>query len=227
MFPDIPLAGIPTQTFESRELCWNFLFCLKKDNGLDNLQTELSMDVNAQYKSGMLELDVTQSLLGRYIGIEPSRASRGLTEEIPFDTTETRDIIETITAMRSVQGEMPLPINWTQIGKCKPRVEARRKELHEQADPIVKSCTLIRISRTSFFLTVRGGQVISTPSEMQAAAFESPSLASEVVQELGKLGTTSRIEFFGAFRHKSTMSHTLVDVGFEPAAIESADNGTD
>ncbi len=184
------------------------------------------MDVNTQYKSGMLELDVTQSLLGRYIGIEPSRASRGLTEEIPFDTVETRDIIETITAMRSVQAEMPLPINWAMIGRVKPLVEQRRKELRDTADPIVKSCTLIRITYTKFFLRVHDGEVVTTPSEMTAAACESPGLASEVVRQLRKLGTESRIEFFGAFRHKSTMAHSLIEVGVNQP-IESTDNGTD
>jgi hypothetical protein len=181
------------------------------------------MDVTTQYKSGMLEFDLTQSLLGRYVGIEPSRVSRGLTEELPFDLSESKSIEQTIAAMRLVQSEMSLPINWTQIGKCKPRVDQRRKELSETADPIVRRCTLIRVSYAGFFQTIRGGQVVTTPSETNAAAFESPDLANEVVRELKKLGTESRIESFGAFRRKSTMSHTLVDVGLE----QEKDNGND
>ena len=184
------------------------------------------MDVNTQYKSGMLEFDVTQSLLGRYIGIEPSRASRGLTEEIPFDFSESKSIEETIAAMRLVQSEMSLPINWTQIGRCKPRVDQRRKELHEQADPFVRRCILIRTSGTGFFLRVNSTNVVTTPSEMNAAAFEEPGIANEAVRQLKKLGIDSRIESFGAFRRASTMSRSLVEVGFEPAAIGDT-NGTD
>jgi hypothetical protein len=185
------------------------------------------MDVNRQYKSGMLEFDMTQSLVARYVGFEPSRASRGLTEEIPFTTAETRDIVETIDALRSVQAEMLLPVNWAQIGRCKPFVAARRKELQEQADPIVKSCRLIRTTRTSYFLRVHGREVVTTPSEMTAAAFENFQLADEVVRELERLGIKSQAEFFGAFRHRSTMSNTLLDVGFESAAIGGTDERTE
>jgi hypothetical protein len=179
------------------------------------------MDVNTQYKSGMLEFDTTQSLLGRYVGLEPSRVSRALTEEIPFDLSESQSITETIAAMRSVQAEIPLPINWGQIGKVKPRVDTRRKELREQADPIVRRCMLIRVSYAGFFQTVRGGQVITTPSETNGAAFEEPGIADEVVRALRKLGTEARTESFGAFRRRSTMSHTFVDVGLE----QEQDNG--
>ncbi len=185
------------------------------------------MDVNTQYKSGMLEFNATQSLLGRYIGMEPSRISRALTEEIPFDPAESQMIAETIDAMRSVQASMPLPINWSLIGKVKPLVDQHRKELHEQGDPIVRRCTLIRITYTGFFLRVQSGQVLTTPSEMNAAAFESFDLANEVVRQLKKLGTEARTESFGAFRRKSTMSHSLIEVGLEPVGIGEADHGTD
>jgi hypothetical protein len=173
------------------------------------------MNAVMQYKSGMLEFDTTQSLLGRYVGLEPSRVGRGLTEELPFDLLESKSIEETIAAMRLVQSEMPLPINWSQIGKVKPRVDQCRKELREQADPIVRKCVLIRITYTQFFLRVRNGEVVTTPSEMTAAAFEAPGMAEAVVRELKKLGTEARIETFGAFRRASTMSRTLIDVGLE------------
>jgi hypothetical protein len=182
------------------------------------------MDAVTAYKSGLLEFDVTQSQLARYVGTEPSRASRAMTEEIPFTTAEARDITETIDAMRSVQSEMMLPINWSLIGKVKPHVDARRKQLREQADPIVHRCTLIRTSATSFFQRLNGTNVVTTPSELTACAFETPVLAEEVVRELKKLGTNSRIEFFGAFRRKSTMTHSLIEVGFEPAAIGGQGN---
>jgi len=183
------------------------------------------MDVNTQYKSAMLEFDAAQGLIARYAGMEPSRASRALTEEIPFNPAETREVTETIAAMRSVQSEIPLPINWSLIGKVRPRVDARRKELREQIDPIVRRCVLIRTSKTGFFQRLIGSNVVTTPSEMSAAAFETPGIAEEAVRELKKLGNTAAtIESFGAFRRKSTMSHTLVDVGFE-AATERTEDG--
>jgi len=184
-------------------------------------------DVNTLFKSAILEFDATQTLVSRYCGLEPSYISRVLTGERVCTETEAISIRDTIMAMREVQAEMPLPVNWAMIGKVKPLVDQRRKELRDTADPIVKSCTLIRVAYTKFFLRVQNGEVVTTPSEMTAAAFESPGLAGEVVQQLRKLGTESRIEFFGAFRHRSTMSNTLVDVGLESAAIESADDGND
>lgn len=50
---------------------------------------------------------------------------------------------------------------------------------------------------------------------MAAAAFETPALAEEVVRELKKLGTNSRLETFGAFRRKSTMTQGLSEIGIE------------
>src|SRR5712692_9942978 len=120
---------------------------------------------------------------------------------------------------------MPLPINWAQIGKVKPRVDVRRKELHETADPVIRKCVLIRMTYTGFFSRVRNGkEVVTTPSEMTAAAFENPELANEVIRELKKLGTESRMEFFGAFRRKSTMTNSLTEVGFEPTIEQEKEN---
>lgn len=109
---------------------------------------------------------------------------------------------------------MPLPVNWSLIGKVKPHVDQRRQELREQTDPIVRRCTLIRISATSFFQRLNGANVLATPSELTAAAFETPALAEEAVRELKKLGTGPRLEFFGAFRRRSTMTRSLAEVGF-------------
>jgi hypothetical protein len=209
---------IPTKiNFLKQKCLLEFSISLEKGQRSCSSKTELiSMDVNTQYKSAMLEFDMTQSLIGRFVGLEPSRVSRALTEEIPFDDDEKKLIEETIAAMRLVQSEMSLPINWAQIGKCKPRVDQRRKELHETADPVVRRCMLVRISGTGFFLRVNGTNVVTTPSEMNAAAFENPELGSEVVRKLKKLGTESRTESFGAFRRKSTMNNSLIEVGFEP-----------
>jgi hypothetical protein len=177
------------------------------------------MDVNTQYKGAILEFDMTQSLVGRYVGLEPSRVSRALTEEIPFNHAEARDITETIEAMRSVQTEISLPINWAQIGKVKPSVDARRKELRDQRDPIVRRCILIRTSLTGFFQRMNGANVVTTPSEMSAAAFETPDIANDAVRELKKFGTSSQIESFGAFRRRSTMTHSLIEIGFESTTL--------
>jgi len=179
------------------------------------------MDAVTTFKSGLLEFDITQSICGRYAGMESSRVSRAMTEEIPFTAVEAQVIAETIAAMRSVQSEMSLPINWSLIGKVKPLVDQRRKELREQSDPIVRKCTLVRISATSFFQRVNGTNIVTTPSELVAAAFELPGLAEEAVRELKKLGTNSRIEYFGAFRRRSSMTNSLVEVGFEPTLKES------
>ena len=85
------------------------------------------MDAVTAFKTGLVELNVNQTQLARYVGVEPSRVSRGLTMELPFTVAETREISETIDAMRSIQAEMSLPIDWSLIGKVKPHVDARRK----------------------------------------------------------------------------------------------------
>jgi hypothetical protein len=181
------------------------------------------MDLMTKFKSAIVEFDTTQSIIGAHADLKASRISRGLTEEVPFDAAESQAISQTIDAMRGLQAEMPLPIDWSRIGKVKPLVDQRRKKLREQADPIVRRCTLIRTSLTGYFQRMNGANIVTTPSEMNAAAFESPDLANEVVRQLEKVGMKTRTESFGAFRHKSTMTHSLIEVGFEPAAIGGID----
>jgi hypothetical protein len=177
------------------------------------------MELITKLKSAIVELDTTQSIIGAHADLKASRISRGLTEETPFDDAESQAISETIDAMRDLQGSMPLPIDWSRIGKVKPHIDTRRKELREQIDPVIRRCTLIRTSRTGFFQRMNGTNVVTTPSEMTAAAFETPELANQVVRELKKLGSEAQTESFGAFRRKSTMTHSLIEIGFEIAAI--------
>jgi hypothetical protein len=184
------------------------------------------MDLITKYKSAIVEFDTTQSIIGAHADLKASRISRGLTEETPFDAAESQAISETIDAMRDLQASMPLPIDWSRIGKVKPHIDQRRKELHDHNDPIVRRCCMIKISYTGFFLRVRGKEVVTTPSELLAAAFENPDVANQVVRELKKFGTQAQIETFGALRKKSSMSHTLIDVGFESAAIGGIDGQT-
>jgi hypothetical protein len=176
------------------------------------------MEPIVAFKSGLLEFDLTQSQLARYIGAEPSRVSRAMTGEVPFTVNEALNISETVTAMRTVQAEMSLPIDWSLIGKVKPTVDQRRKDLRDQEDPVVHRCVLIKIGATSYFQRVNSGNVVATPSELNACAFELPRLADEVVRELKKLGTVARTESMGAFRRRSTMTNTLVELGFEVTA---------
>lgn len=180
------------------------------------------MDVTTKYKSAIVEFETTQSLIGAYCGLKTSRVSRGLTGEIPFDARESALIEETIAAMRQLQAEtrpLGIPVNWSLIGRVKPLVDARRTTLREQSDPVVVHCAVIRISRTGYFLKMQAGDVRTTPNELHAAAFENPETAKLVCRELEKIGTRAEIELLGAFRRQSTMSHTLIDVGFESAAI--------
>ena len=85
----------------------------------------------------------------------------------------------------------------------------------------MRRCTLIRVG-VGFFQRVNGVNVITTPSELNAAAFESPGVAEEVVQQLKKLGTAGRLEFFGAFRRRSTMS-SLAEVGLPAKEVTDAE----
>jgi hypothetical protein len=176
------------------------------------------MDVNTQYKSAIVQLDLTQSLLGRYIGLEPSRVSRALTEEIPFDTAETNEIEQTIAAMRLVQSEIPLPINWAQIGKCKPLVDQRRKTLQEVADPMhVRGVWFVRLNIHDYFQGLRSdGSVIASLKYYNGgpAAFTNYGLANEVVNQLKQRNIAATAEQLTCERRQSTITTSLEELGF-------------
>lgn len=157
-------------------------------------------------------------------GLSSATLSKASSGQAQLSAEKEQSLRQTLEAIRSIIYEYPqLPIDFNQVSKIKPLVDQRRKELQEQSDPVVRRCTLIRVSYAGFFQAVRSGQIITTPSEMNAAAFESPGLANEALLELKKLGTESRTESFGAFRRRSTMAHSLVEVGL---AIGEADHGT-
>jgi hypothetical protein len=176
------------------------------------------MELLAKFRSALIELDMTQSQLGSYAGLNNSRVSRGVTGEIPFDTAEAQAISTTIDAMRDLQASTPLPINWRPIGKVKPIVDQRRKQMHEESDPIVPRCMIISVSRLKYFAKLHNGEVHGTINENEAAAFENPDVALEVVRALDKLGVRSWLVQVGALRRRSTISHSLIEVGFGPVA---------
>jgi hypothetical protein len=161
-------------------------------------------------------------------GVSSATLSKASSGQAQLSLEKEQSLRQTLGAIRSIINEYPqLPIDFNQVSKIKPLVDQRRRELREQTDPIIRRCTLIRVTYTGFFLRVQNGEVVTTPSEMIAAAFESPDLAQTVVRELKKLGTEARAESFGAFRRMSTMSNSLVELGFEPTAIGGTDGTTD
>src|SRR6266550_6887160 len=164
------------------------------------------MDINTQFKSALLEFDVIQSLLGRYCGMESSRTSRAMSEEKLFDAAETYEITQIIQAMRSLQAEIRLPINWAQIGKVRPHVDQRRIELRDLADPMLSRYCVIRTSKTGFFIRMNGDNVLSSPSELTCATFEAPGLANQVIQELAKHGVKGELQIIPLLRRKSLMA---------------------
>ena len=185
------------------------------------------MDINTQFKSALLEFDVIQSLLGRYCGFESSRTSRAMSEEKLFDQAETYEIIQIIQAMRSLQAEIRLPINWAMIGKVKPSVEQRRIELRDQADPMLSKYCVVRTSKVSFFVRINGDNILSSPSELTCAMFEAPGLANQVVQELAKHGVKGEVHIVPLLRRKSLMTKNLFELGFtEIGGPDGTDNGT-
>jgi hypothetical protein len=161
-------------------------------------------------------------------GLSSATLSKASSGQAQLSAEKEQSLRQTVEAIRSIINEYPqLPIDFNQVSKIKPLVDQRRKELREQTDPIVRRCILIRVTYTGFFLRVRDGEVLTTPSEMTAAAFETPDLANEVVWQLKKLGTESRIESFGAFRRRSTMTNLLIELGFETKAAVGGEHGTD
>jgi hypothetical protein len=151
-------------------------------------------------------------------GVSSATLSKALSGQSQLSPEKELSLRQTLDAIYSLIDEYSqLPIDFNRTAKIKPLVDRRRDELRETSDPIVRRCTLIRISATSFFQRMNGENILTCPSEMTACATETPELANEIVRRLAKLGTNSRIESFGAFRRRSSMTHSLVEVGFEPA----------
>ncbi|MCU1241750.1 MAG: hypothetical protein JWO71_2476 [Candidatus Acidoferrum typicum] len=155
-------------------------------------------------------------------GISSPTLSKVLAGQSRLSPDKEESLKLTLEAIRQLIDEFPVPIDFNQVVRVKPLIDQRRAQIRENIDPIVHRCLLIRISGTGFFLTMRGGEVVTTPSETLAAAFENPDTANEVIRQLAKLGAKAWIDSFGAFRRKSTMSHSLMEVGFTPEPATAA-----
>ena|ERR1035437_4093647 len=175
------------------------------------------MDAAEKFKHGLFILGLTATQLSRYAGIEPSRVSRGLTGELPFDIEEHHRIINTLAAMAKVQEQNPLPIKWSELGVCRPAVDEVKKQMFETNDPMLPSCFLIRLNASSFLLRVAGSNVIGTPGQTSAVAFDDQAVVDDCIARLKVLGTNAKVETLGSLRRKSTMCRNLADIGLVDA----------
>jgi hypothetical protein len=183
------------------------------------------MELITTFKSAIVEFDTTQSIIGAHADLKASRVSRGLTEEIPFDAAESQAISETIAAMRDLQASMPLPIDWSRIGKVKPSIDKRRKELRDTVNPIVKRCWYIRLNSLTWLKSMRENEPMPTYNfQIDGAAFESTALAEEVVRRLRAIGVQSKMDLLTAERRASTITRGLEEIGFAPK--EQNNDGT-
>lgn len=175
------------------------------------------MNVVEHFNSAVMEFRTTQSLLGRYSGINPSRVSRCLTEETPFTAEESRAVLETIAAMRELQTTIPhsLPLDWSQFGRVKPLIDAVRKQLQDQSDPMLPRYCVIKINGNHFSRIV-SGEVVTRPDPQSCSCFEDPSLANEVVRELFKIGRRADVVVVPLMRRRSETVRTLAEIGFNP-----------
>jgi len=89
--------------------------------------------------------------------------------------------------------------------------EARRN----QEDPIIVQCFYVRLSLMNFLKGVNSSGVIETINYFKdGAAFEHFSLAEQAVQELKKMGISSKVERLTAPRRKSSLTISLGELGF-------------
>jgi hypothetical protein len=167
------------------------------------------------------ELKFSASALAAIDGSIPSSTlSKALSGQTKLSAEKEESLRATLQAARALVAEYPyLPIDFNQIPRIKPLIEAKKKELRDTGDPIVPACMGIRLSYLGYFLRVNGTNVISTPSEMKCSVFEDVSLAEEAVRQIQKLGTNCKLERFGALRRKSTICNSLLEVGFQQESV--------
>ena len=108
-----------------------------------------------------------------------------------------------------------LPIDRSQSALIRAVVEERLRERQETRDPTPRYIFVVRTSTVNFFEVRRRGQIITTPSETNAAAFLTLDLAQQCERALKELGTPA---FFDRFtnamgRKQSTLTTDVSQVG--------------
>jgi hypothetical protein len=184
----------------------------------------VSQQITEHLDAAVLEFRTNQSLLGRYSGLNPSRISRGMTGELPFTAEESRAIEETIAAMRQLQASIPqgIPADWSQYARIKPLIDAVRKQLQDESDPMLSRYCVVRVG-LNFFDRVNSGEVLTRPDQLSCACFESPGLANQVVRELLKIGCKADVQIVPLMRRRSETIQALSQIGFTANEVGDAD----
>jgi hypothetical protein len=172
-----------------------------------------------QFDMALVEFRTTQSLLGRYSGINPSRVSRCLTGETPFTAEESRAVAATIAAMRELQSTVPhkLPLDWSQFGRIQPLVKTIREQVKDKMDPMLPKYCIVRIG-LNFFSRITNNEVMTRPDQVSCSCFEDPSVAGQVVSKLFLMGRKADVVVVPLMRRRSETVQQLAEVGFTEAS---------
>jgi len=185
----------------------------------DDFRREENMEtVEERIKQNAFLVGVSISKLPDYCGGVIGKTAladalaAGKLAKITADTIE--EVLEVMWEMKKRTG---LPIDWSQSASIRPVVEERLREYRDADDPTPRYIFFVRTSSVSFFEVRRGGQVITTPSESQAAAFLTWELAHQCKQALKKFDVESFTDRFTNTmqRKQSTLTTDLAQLGFE------------
>jgi len=147
-----------------------------------------------------------------------------------FDSADdARNFLEVINTMEYLQQivQPRVPINWSNVLELKDVLVSMHEQRKNKLDPVSVQNFYVRLSLLNFFKRVNSTGVQTTINyQTDGAAFEDLGLAQQVVEKLKQMNVTAKVERLTGPRRKSSLTTSLEEVGFEPAAIGDT-NGTD
>lgn len=147
-----------------------------------------------------------------------------------FDSdVDARDFLSVVSTMEYLQQivQPRVPINWSNVLDLKDVLASIHEQRKNESDPISVQNFYVRLSLLNFFKRVNSTGVQTTINyQIDAAAFENSTLAQQVVEQLKQMNVAAKVERLTGPRRKSSLTTSLIEVGFESAAIGGT-NGTD
>jgi hypothetical protein len=173
-----------------------------------------ALSAEERIRNGALEVGCSVHKLADYVGVGKSALADQLSSgRLPSPTAER--VLEVLEVMRTIQGEVKLPVDWTQSSRIKPILEQRIERYREEKDPMPRYFFVLKTSSINFFQTRRGGEIISTPTEARAAGFATFEIAQQAAAALKRLDANTRIEQLSntVRRRQSTLTTDIADLG--------------
>jgi hypothetical protein len=144
---------------------------------------EAAMSIAQEIRQGAFEHNCAINNLSVYLGMSPSSLAAAMAaDRLQQETAQCA--LEILNVMGQVRARVRFPVDWSQTLVIKPLLEEEVERYREAKNPTPDYFYVLECGGLRYFKCVRGGEVVMTPSIMNAAIFPELEMASRAGDRL-------------------------------------------